>query len=93
MNNKNTAFAPTDRLKNMISNLSINELITMCNDIYDWNNTGSLDQKSFFYRFAKENVENTRELEECVLEETSKRLQKTCLILFKERPSDFLKTM
>lgn len=74
-----------------IENLSTDDLITMCEEIFDWNKSGTLSSKSSFYKFAKVNIENTIDLKHRVLEEAYRRFGTTCLLLFGNFPEKFLR--
>lgn len=81
------------KVKEEVSKLSGDELITMCNEIYEWKyNTGELNKDATLREFAKRiNCNNIRDIEEEIIGFCSHKLQKTVLLLFESQPYDFLK--
>ena len=76
-----------------VNKLSFNELIPMCNEIYDWKHkTGELDKDATLRVFAKRiDCNNLRDVENSIMRLCGDILQKPVLLLFEEQTYNFLK--
>ena len=84
-----------EKLDFEVNKLSWNELIPMCNEIYDWKyKTGELAKDATLRTFAnKIGCENLRHLEDAVLRLCGDNLKKTTLLLFECQPYNFLQVV
>lgn len=76
-----------------VKKLSGDELITICNEIYECKyNTGEIAKDATLRIFAKRiECENLRAIEEEIIGLCCNKLQKTVLLLFESQSYDFLK--
>ena len=79
-------------INDYINNLTDGDFALLCNDIYDWNTTGNLDKDSNLHRLSKSYpCPSAKYVADLVIDKSVERFEKIVLLLFKERPSKFLK--
>jgi len=81
-------------MNKLIKNISDNDLIIMCNEIYEWKNTGALNQKGLLRKIFiahEENYVSIRHLEEEVLTESHNRFKNVVKLLFVANPGLYVK--
>lgn len=66
------------------------DLVMLCNEIYDWHETGILDQDSLLSKILSESNERSEDIEDIILNISTERLKKVVLLLFGKRPYKFL---
>lgn len=66
------------------------DLVMLCNEIYDWHETGILDQDSLLSKILSESNERSEDIEDIILNISTERLEKVVLLLFGKRPYKFL---
>ena len=76
-----------------IEHMDENELVTLCNDIYDWMYiSGVLEPESVLVQLSvKLKFEDRRYLADQIIRESAKRFNKTVLLLLRNQPHDFLR--
>ena len=82
-----------EEVKNYIEHMDENGLVSLCNDIYEWNYvTGRLKAGCTLNQLA-ENLQywEIRDIEEIVIDVATKRFENVVLLLFKKNPSSYLK--
>lgn len=78
-------------LKDYVENMSENELLEICIEIYDWKHlTGKVHKKEKLEKISKELSIPVRDIENMVLEVSAKKLAKPILLLLEECPQEFL---
>ena len=82
-----------EKVKNYIEHMEDNRLVSLCNDIYEWNYvTGTLKVGCTLNQLA-ENLQywEIRDIEEIVIDVATKRFENVVLLLFKKNSSSYLK--
>lgn len=76
-----------------IEHMDENELVALCNDIYDWMYiSGVLKPESVLVQLSvKLKFEDRRCLANYIIRESAKRFNKTVLLLLQNQPHDFLR--
>ena len=81
-------------MNEIVKNIPDNDSIVMCNEIYEWKNTGVLNQegllRKLFIAHEKEYV-SIRHLEEEVLTESHNRFKNVVKLLFVANPGLYVK--
>ncbi len=52
------------------------DLVMLCNEIYDWHETGILDQDSLLSKILSESNERSEDIEDIILNISTERLKK-----------------
>ena len=74
--------------------LTDEELVALCNDIYDYKNKGTLKKDGALMKLSETlSYKNIRDIEENVLIVSANKLNKIVLLLLREAPYAFLKTV
>lgn len=77
-----------------IKQISDEDLITLCNEICNWRNTGLLNKDSLFlksYKTLEDEYHSPRELEFEFLKEAHIRFSNLVKLLFSDNPNLYLK--
>ena len=78
-----------------LKNLTDNQLIDLCNDIYDWdtNTDGTINREGSLVKFIKENKNyyDVYHLKDMVLFEAGDRFTKVAKMLIRNRPTWIVK--
>lgn len=80
-------------LKDFIDKRIEDELVMLCNEIYDWHATGNLSEDSHIYGISKDFSCSCNHVEELILNRSAERLEKVVLLLLEKRPTKFLKSI
>lgn len=90
---KKQAFETFDEVDAYLAELSDEELIRLCTEIYDWKyNTGVLEPDSLLRSLRdKTGVVDEAYIADTVTEIATDRFRKLATLLFKENPGEFLK--
>lgn len=78
----------------LIKSITNEGLIKMCNEIYEWKNTGVLNQEGLFkniYDKNEEDFSSIRTLEDEVITEAHNRFKDVVKLLFTTNPSLYIK--
>ena len=79
-------------IKNKIQNLSNDDLIQICKEIYDWRYVnGFLNSDGVLSRFANNVGKTPRDLEKMLIDEVDVRFNKVATLLICDRPTSYLK--
>jgi hypothetical protein len=79
-----------------LEEISDEELIELCNDVYDWDTSkdGTINKEGSMRKFLKENKSDYKYvyyLKDMILFEAGKRFTKTARMLIRNRPTWFIK--
>jgi len=76
-------------MKNIVKGITDSDLIIMCNEIYDWKHSGTLNQEGLFRKLyaeyeasQKPSIVNIRYLEDDLLMEVHDRFKNVVKLLF-----------
>lgn len=72
-----------------INNISDSDLVKMCDEIYEWRNTGTL-QKGLFKSYLDVHDIDCRTLEDMLIMEANNRFRNMVKLLFTTNPSLYI---
>lgn len=78
-------------LKAMLSSISDEHMSKIIDEAYSFHETGLTAPDLYIFKLARVYEVPLRTLEDCILDEISKRYNKVVLLMLKTRISDFLK--
>jgi len=81
-------------MNKLVKDISDNDLIIMCNEIYEWKNTGVLNQKGLLRKLFNEHEGKyvfIKPLEDEVIMEAHSRFKNVVKLLFVVNPSLYVK--
>lgn len=80
-------------LKEYFDVMSNNDLIALCNEIYDWHTTGNLNKSPNLYKISNDFSCSCNYVEELVLDKSVEKLGKAVLLLLEKRKSNFFENL
>ena len=89
----NSGGMTREEVKNYIEHMDKNELVKLCEDIYQWRyETGKLKPDCALNKLAEcLQYWEIKDIEEIVIEVATKRFNEVVLLLFKSNPNNYLK--
>ena len=80
-------------ISDYINGITDGDLVMLCNEIYNWNKTGILDNDSLLSMILRDSNVKSENVEDMILDISAERLGKVVLLLLEKRPYKFLKNI
>lgn len=78
-----------NELKEQINERSDGDLVMLCNQIFDWHETGMVNQDSLLSMIFRDSNIKPEEIENIILDISARRLGKVVSLLMGKRPNMF----
>lgn len=80
-------------VSDFINERSDGDLVMLCNEIYDWHETGTLNQNYLLSMILRDSNLKLEEIEDIILNKSAESLGKVVLLLLGKRSYKFLKNI